>query len=854
MGARLVIVKGPLSGVILVLEEGASWSIGKDPTANDIPLEDPELADSQVMITKDEDVYNLENLDTKLPVSVNGQAITSVTTLKNADVIEFGSNQYSFLVDEFDPEDVVYDFDLSEINGANVSAEPADSKKKTKKKSKPSEEGTKKTSSKKQSASDTSPTDKDKELAEAFLASAKSEKKTSDAQIDMAVSPEDSGEAQEKPSSRDEKNNKPQNATMEENGALPNQNQQPLPEDSAKQDQPKEGNRPQEGEPVKETPDLITPKDDAAADKKEAEKEPSEEKAPKEKAVGEEKAPSEDKEAPKDQKTDENEAPADKAAGEDDSEDKDAEDKDTDDKDADDKDENQPEEGEDAGEEAEDAQSKEQKDKKLSKPEVLTPFNVQDLFRFDQGIFPAEIDDIVQKNVSVDLSQPSRFLLKVLAGANIGAEFHLDTGKSYILGSDPASADIVFNDLSVSHQHAKIIVSNDGSIMLEDLGSKNGVIVEGKKIEHNSTLSSNQVVALGTTLFLLIDHSAPADTIVASFAPEDYGLFGRPQDAEAIAEQVAQEEEEKRKRATLPTGSFILTLFIGGLAILFGMGTASLFHTKEVIPMENVDFQEDIERVVNAFPTVRYTFNKNNGQLFLIGHVKNSIDKSELLYKVDALSFVRTVDDNVIDDEAIWQEINILLSKKPEFKGVSMHSPEPGLFVITGYLKTEEQAACLSDYLNVHFNYLSLLENKVIIESQMLKAIAGQLLQSGFANIHVAFVNGEVVLTGYVNNDDGEKFRAVVQEISAIPGVRLVKNFVVLLPVEEGIIDLNLRYPSRYRVTGYSKYGDVSINVVVNGRILTRGDVIDGMTVTSIQPSCIFLEKEGLKYKIEYNK
>lgn len=183
-----------------------------------------------------------------------------------------------------------------------------------------------------------------------------------------------------------------------------------------------------------------------------------------------------------------------------------------------------------------------------------------------------------------------------------------------------------------------------------------------------------------------------------------------------------------------------------------------------------------------------------------------------------------------------------------------MHSPQPGEFVITGYLKTEEQAVCLSDYLNVHFNYLSLLENKVIIESQMLKAIAGQLLQAGFANIHVAFVNGEVVLTGYVNHEDGDKFRSVVQEISTLPGVRLVKNFVVLLPVEEGIIDLNLRYPSRYRVTGYSKYGDVSINVVVNGRILTRGDVIDGMTVTSIQPHCIFLEKEGLKYKIEYNK
>ena len=93
-----------------------------------------------------------------------------------------------------------------------------------------------------------------------------------------------------------------------------------------------------------------------------------------------------------------------------------------------------------------------------------------------------------------------------------------------------------------------------------------------------------------------------------------------------------------------------------------------------------------------------------------------------------------------------------------------------------------------------------------------------------------------------------------MQELQDIAGIRVVKNFVVLLPAEEGVIDLNMRYPGRYRVTGFSKCGDISINVVVNGRILTRGDILDGMTVTSIQPHCIFLEREGLKYKIEYNK
>lgn len=234
--------------------------------------------------------------------------------------------------------------------------------------------------------------------------------------------------------------------------------------------------------------------------------------------------------------------------------------------------------------------------------------------------------------------------------------------------------------------------------------------------------------------------------------------------------------------------------------------------------------------------------------------MKNSIDKSELLYKVDALSYIRSVDDNVINDEAVWQEMNILLSKRPEFQGVSMYSPEPGKFVLSGYVKTEKQAACLSEYLNLHFNYLSLLENKVVVETFLFQTVSGQLLQAGFANIQVSFANGEIILTGYVNHESEEKFRAVVESLANLSGVRMIKNFVVVLPVEEGIIDLNLRYPRRYRITGYSKYGDASINVVINGRILTRGDVLDGMTITSIQPNCIFLEKGGLRYKIEYNK
>lgn len=826
MGIRLVVDKGPLSGTVLILENGTSWSLGSDGKASDILLQDEKLAPAQIRISLKNGEYYLENLDTSRPVSVEGVVVSAPVLLKDGVSFVMGSCQLSF----FKGEEVEGDIEISfqtEAGGEQTTGQdftenaPAAST---------VEAGHQDSSSQALSEGGAlSPaTTKEQELAESFLASVKKEpgtgqedsQKESSSTGKTASSSAKEAENLEPPSVNQEQPNQAtpagsgeltqsQNVSMEENRTSPDQNQQPQLSSASES-----GSNHSEGQ-EQASPSQDTPK------------QPEETKN-----SGEESAPSSGEELPETENQGVNE------------EDKSSEEE---------VEETSEEQAEETSEEhAVEASSEEEK--KEEKGEVLAPFNVQDLFRFDQGIFPAEIEDLAQKQVAVDLTQPSRFLLKVLAGANIGAEFHLDSGKTYIVGSDPKVADIVLNDMSISHQHAKLIVGNDNSVLIEDLGSKNGVIVEGRKIEHQSTLSANQVVALGTTLFLLVDYAAPSDTVMATISSEDYGLFGRPQSPEEIAARKEEEEEEKRRRATLPTGAFILTLFVGGLALLFGIGTASLFHTKEVVSIDQVDLVHDIEHVIQQFPTVRFTFNKNNGQLFLIGHVRNSIDKSELLYKVDALPFVKSVDDNVIDDEAVWQEMNILLSKKPEFKGISMQSPEPGIFVISGYLKTEEQAACLVDYLNLHFNYLSLLDNKVVVETQVMKALAGHLIQSGFANVHVAFTNGEAVLTGYINNKDADKFRTVVQELQDIAGIRVVKNFVVLLPAEEGVIDLNMRYPGRYRVTGFSKCGDISINVVVNGRILTRGDILDGMTVTSIQPHCIFLEREGLKYKIEYNK
>lgn len=86
------------------------------------------------------------------------------------------------------------------------------------------------------------------------------------------------------------------------------------------------------------------------------------------------------------------------------------------------------------------------------------------------------------------LETQGRWLLKVVSGPNAGAEFSLLPSSSYLIGTDTQSCDIVFQDLSVSRQHARIIVDPEDRISLEDLSSRNGTFIDGEKVRSGAQL------------------------------------------------------------------------------------------------------------------------------------------------------------------------------------------------------------------------------------------------------------------------------------------------------------------------------------------------------------------------------
>ncbi len=463
---------------------------------------------------------------------------------------------------------------------------------------------------------------------------------------------------------------------------------------------------------------------------------------------------------------------------------------------------------------------------------------------FEEGLETAELEGG---------APDARWLMKVITGPNAGAEFSMKKGAVYLIGKDPNLCDIVFNDLSVSRQHARLTVDDQENVFIEDMGSRNGVLVNGEPIAEKHQISSQDLVALGTTTFLLIDRLQVRETIVS------------PPSAPAMRPEVSAREEERLEQpagelATVPISMKELRemripkrhLILGGvglfLLLLLFVGTFSLFKVEPVVVSEKHE-NEQIQQTLHAYPDIQFSFTPASGKIFLVGHVLTNVDKQELLYNLHNLLFITEIEDNVVVDEYVWQNMNALLMTNPDWIGISIHSPSPGRFVMRGYLQTPEQAIALSDYINVNFPYLDRLDNQVVVEGNLATQIQAMLIEKGFASVAFQLNNGELVLTGRVDEKNKASYDETVNHLKALMGIRSVKNFVVLSTADTSRIDLS----TKYTVTGSSKKDTHNLFVLINGKIVGKGDILDGMTITSVQPNMVLLEKDGLKFRINYN-
>jgi hypothetical protein len=98
------------------------------------------------------------------------------------------------------------------------------------------------------------------------------------------------------------------------------------------------------------------------------------------------------------------------------------------------------------------------------------------------------------------LPQGKRLSLAILDGPDAGSVFRIEKPRVTI---GRANADLTLNDSEASRQHAAVEV-RDTTYSLSDLGSTNGTMVDGAKIEGSVDLSDKSEFLVGSTTLMLI--------------------------------------------------------------------------------------------------------------------------------------------------------------------------------------------------------------------------------------------------------------------------------------------------------------------------------------------------------------
>lgn len=105
-----------------------------------------------------------------------------------------------------------------------------------------------------------------------------------------------------------------------------------------------------------------------------------------------------------------------------------------------------------------------------------------------------------QQDSPPKLPEGRRLSLAIIEGPDAGKVYRIDKPKVVIGRS---GADLVLNDAETSRAHAALEI-RDSLMLLQDLGSRNGTLVEGSKIEGQVELSNQSEFQIGSTVLMLI--------------------------------------------------------------------------------------------------------------------------------------------------------------------------------------------------------------------------------------------------------------------------------------------------------------------------------------------------------------
>lgn len=115
----------------------------------------------------------------------------------------------------------------------------------------------------------------------------------------------------------------------------------------------------------------------------------------------------------------------------------------------------------------------------------------------EQSVIP---ERSTAKTEALQLPQGKRLSLAILEGPDAGSVYRIDKPRVTI---GRANADLTLNDSEASRLHA-VLEIRDSLFTLSDLGSTNGTLIGGERIEGAVELGDKSEFQVGTTMLMLI--------------------------------------------------------------------------------------------------------------------------------------------------------------------------------------------------------------------------------------------------------------------------------------------------------------------------------------------------------------
>jgi hypothetical protein len=117
--------------------------------------------------------------------------------------------------------------------------------------------------------------------------------------------------------------------------------------------------------------------------------------------------------------------------------------------------------------------------------------------------------------------------LEVVAGPAVGNRLAL--AKTLVIGREGGREGDLGGDPELSRRHARVSVSEGDRLLVEDLGSTNGTLVNGSRISEATVVQAGDAVTLGSSTLRVVSADSPArPTPVAEGAPSAQAASAPP--------------------------------------------------------------------------------------------------------------------------------------------------------------------------------------------------------------------------------------------------------------------------------------------------------------------------------------